>query len=52
VARRAAHPTTRFRWWDGAALSPGEIQVGDRAHVTGWNKDAYVLAERIVVDRR
>jgi hypothetical protein len=44
--------TTRFKWSDGAALSPGEIQVGDRAHVTGWNKDAYVLAEKIVIDRR
>ena len=44
--------TTRFKWSDGAALSPGEIQVGDRAYVTGWNKGAYILAERIVIDRR
>ncbi len=44
--------TTQFKWSDGAALSPGEIQVGDRARVVGWAKSAYVLAEKIVVDRR
>jgi hypothetical protein len=44
--------TTRFKWSDGAALSPGEIQVGDRAHVVGWNKGAYILAEKIAIDRR
>ena len=44
--------TTRFKWSDGAALSPGEIQVGDRARVVGWNKGAYILAEKIVIDRR
>ncbi|HSD66038.1 MAG TPA: DUF5666 domain-containing protein, partial [Vicinamibacteria bacterium] len=43
--------TTRFKWSDGAALSPGEIQVGDRALVAGWSKDGYVLAEKVVVDR-
>jgi hypothetical protein len=44
--------TTRFKWSDGSALSPGEIQVGDRAHVVGWNKGTYVRAEAIVIDRR
>jgi hypothetical protein len=44
--------TTRFKWSDGAALSPGEIQVGDRAHVVGWNKGAYVLAQKIEIKRR
>jgi hypothetical protein len=44
--------TTRFKWSDGAALSPGEIVVGDRARVVGWNKGAYVLAEKVVIDRR
>jgi hypothetical protein len=44
--------TTRFKWSDGAALSPGEIQVGDRAYVVGWNKGTYVLAEKIAIDRR
>lgn len=44
--------TTQFKWSDGAALSPGEIQVGDRARVVGWAKSAHVLAEKIVVDRR
>jgi hypothetical protein len=37
---------------DSAALSPGEIQPGDRAYVVGWNKGDYVLAEKIVIDRR
>jgi hypothetical protein len=44
--------TTRFKWSDGAALSPDEIQVGDKASVKGWAKDGYVLADRLVVDRR
>jgi hypothetical protein len=44
--------STRFKWSDGAALSPGEIQVGDRAYVKGWSKDGYVLADKVVVDRR
>ncbi len=42
---------TRFKWSDGTALSPGEIQVGDRAFVAGWKKDGYVLAAKMVVDR-
>jgi Domain of unknown function (DUF5666) len=44
--------TTRFKWSDGADLSPSEIQVGDRARVVGWNKGGYILAEKIVIDRR
>jgi hypothetical protein len=44
--------TTRFKWSDGSALSPGEIQVGDRAAVAGWNKGDYVQADKVVVDRR
>jgi hypothetical protein len=44
--------TTRFKWSDGTALSPGEIQAGDRAYVAGWSKDGYVLAEKVVVDCR
>jgi len=44
--------TTRFKWSDGAALSPAEILVGDRAYVVGWNKGTYVLAEKIAIDRR
>jgi hypothetical protein len=43
---------TRFKWSDGTPLSPGEIQVGDRASVAGWKKDGYVLAAKVVVDRR
>ncbi len=43
---------TRFKWSDGAALAPAEIQVGDRAYVVGWNKGTYVLAEKIAIDRR
>ena len=43
---------TRFKWSDGAALSPGEIQVGDRAGVVGWNKGTHVLAVKITIDRR
>jgi hypothetical protein len=44
--------TTRFKWSDGTALSPSDIQAGDKANVAGWSKDGYVLAERIVVDKR
>jgi hypothetical protein len=44
--------TTRFKWSDGAALSPGEIQVGDHAYVVGWNKGTYILAEKIAINRR
>lgn len=44
--------TTHFKWSDGAELSPGEIRVGDRARVIGWNKGDYVQADKIVVDRR
>ena len=44
--------TTRFKWSDGTALSPGEIRAGDKASVAGWSKDGYVLAEKIVIDRR
>ncbi len=43
---------TRFKWSDGTALSPGEIRVGDRAAVAGWRKNGYVLAAKVVVDRR
>jgi hypothetical protein len=44
--------TTRFKWSDGSALSPGDIQVGDKATVAGWKKDGYVLAEKLVVNKR
>ena len=44
--------TTKFKWSDGSALSPADIKVGDKATVAGWKKDGYVLAERIVVDKR
>ncbi len=44
--------TTRFKWSDGSALSPGEIQVGDHAYVVGWNKGTHVLAVKIAIDRR
>jgi hypothetical protein len=44
--------TTRFKWSDGSALSPGDIQAGDKASVAGWSKSGYVLAEKIVVDKR
>jgi hypothetical protein len=44
--------TTRFKWSDGAALSPGDIRVGDRALVVGWNKGTHILAEKIAIDRR
>jgi hypothetical protein len=44
--------TTRFKWSDGAALSPGEIRAGDKAYVAGWKKDGYVLADKIVINRR
>jgi Domain of unknown function (DUF5666) len=38
--------TTRFKWSDGEALSPGDIVAGDRATVGGWSKNGYVLADR------
>jgi hypothetical protein len=44
--------TTRFKRSDGSALSPGDIQAGDKAFVAGWAKDGYVLAEKVVVDKR
>lgn len=44
--------TTKFKWSDGTALSPGEILAGDRASVAGWKKNGYVLAAKLVVDRR
>jgi len=44
--------TTRFKWSDGSALSPADIKVGDKATVAGWKKDGYVLAEKVVVDKR
>jgi hypothetical protein len=44
--------TTRFKWSDGSALSPADIKVGDKATVAGWKKDGYVLAEKLVVDKR
>ena len=44
--------TTKFKWSDGSALSPADIKVGDKATVAGWKKDGYVLAEKLVVDKR
>jgi len=44
--------STKLKWSDGAALSPGEIQAGDKAYVEGWAKNGYVLAAKIVVDKR
>ena len=44
--------STRFKWSDGTALSPGDIRVGDMASVEGWKKDGYVLAVKMVVDCR
>jgi hypothetical protein len=44
--------TTRFKWSDGTALSPGEIRAGDKATVAGWARDGYVLAEKVVIDKR
>ncbi len=44
--------STKFKWSDGAALSPGDIQAGDKAYVEGWTKNGYVLAAKIVVDKR
>ena len=44
--------STRFKWSDGTALAPGDIQIGDKAYVEGWSKRGYVLAAKIVVDKR
>lgn len=44
--------STKLKWSDGSALSPGDVRVGDKAYVEGWSKDGYVLAERFVVDKR
>lgn len=44
---------TRFKWSDGTALDPAQIQVGDMASVEGWLKpEGYVLATRLVIDCR
>ena len=44
--------STKFKWSDGTALSPGDVQAGDKAYVEGWSKNGYVLAAKVVVDKR
>jgi hypothetical protein len=44
--------TTRFKWSDGSAIAPGEIQVGDHALVVGLNKGSYILAEKVAINVR
>ena len=44
--------STKFSWSDGSALSPGDVKVGDKAYVEGWSKNGYILATKIVVDKR
>jgi hypothetical protein len=43
---------TRFKWSDGTALSPADIEVGYKAQVEGWDKGGSVLAAKMVVERR
>jgi hypothetical protein len=44
---------TTLKWSDGTPLDPGDVRVGDHAHVEGWTKqDGTVLASKLTIDRR
>lgn len=54
VAGRRVHTDggTAFKWSDGASLDASLIVVGDQAYVEGWQRDGYVQATKVVLDRR
>jgi hypothetical protein len=43
---------TKFKWSDKTGLNPGDIRVGDKAYVEGWQKNGVVDAKKVVVDCR
>ena len=44
---------TRFKWSDGGSLNPGDIAVGDRAYVEGWQESgSTVEATKVVINKR
>jgi hypothetical protein len=47
------HNGTRFKCSDGSSLNPGDITVGDKAYVEGWQKSkSTVEATKVMIDCR